>query len=1039
MFNLKCSPGGRHLWQLGTSVIDKIGADSLQNCWHVAIDDPIESFCFMFNELMLGGGVGFNVLPQHVYSLPEVKHDVEVLRIDGHDVDFIVPDNREGWVELLRKILTSFFFTGKDLTYSTVCIRARGKPIKTFGGTASGSEDLVIGINNIVNIIKRRVGHKLRPIDCLDIANIIGSIVVAGNVRRSAEISLGDPLDPDFIDAKNWNKITVPDWRQMSNNSVVCDDIGILPESFWSNYNGEGEPSGLFNLKNARLYGRIADGLGYRPDSRVTGMNPCTRGDTLITTSLGDFMAKELVGQKFEILTDQGYALCNGFFSTGVQEIVRVESESRVIFVTPNHRFKLADGTWTEANSLTLKSEVLIFDGQFSSERILRLENWDTDEVFDCQVPGPNNYISNGFVSHNCGEITLESYESCVSGDTRIYTDLGSLQIASLVGRKVKVWNGEEWSQVTPRVTGHNRELFRVTLSDGSYLDCTSNHSWPARSQTENFYRRTDTLWLKNQSYIEPFQIAPLQGPDEPFAYEWGVFAGDGFIDKKQVMVAVCKGKEALAACGTAGRFYNDSRIDKIYQTKSSRLNLTHELDHALAVELNDKTTGIPDYFFQMNKASTLEFIAGYIDTDGNIANKGKAAEGYRVYGAEKKMRDLQLLCRRAGINSTRICEIYPKGHKTNMGTRNYALWYIQIPSYECKEIPTRLKAILKFGEETRENPAHPGTAISIRLLQRVISIEKLPGLHTTYCFDEPLRHMGVFNNVLTYQCNLQEIFLPNIENINEFALAAELMFKLGKTVSCVPFSNPKTQEVVNRNHRIGVGVTGMLQALHYMESHVFDAVYKHLEVVDKNYSKVLKCDESIKLTTVKPSGTLSLLAGVTPGIHPAFSDYYIRRIRFASDDPLVVKSREAGYHVEPRLTLDGTRDMKTMIVEFPIATPPGTVLADEMSAVEQLDYALFMQTHWSDNSVSVTVYYSEEEMPDIRGWLNRNYNSSCKSLSFLLRSGHGFKQAPLEAISEEKYKELSANTNPITKVHDLKETGFADEVECAGGFCPVK
>lgn len=703
IFNLKCSPGGRHLWQLGTKVIQRVGADSLQNCWQVAIDDPIEPFCFAFNELMLGGGVGFNIMPQHVYAMPEVKYDVDIIRRDDNDVDFIVPDNREGWVELLRRILTAFFYTGRSMTYSTACIRARGKPIKTFGGTASGSEDLVVGLDHIVNTIKRRIGHKLRPIDCLDIVNIIGSIVVAGNVRRSAEITLGDPLDPDFIDAKNWNKITVPDWRQMSNNSVVCDSISTLPDSFWSGLNGEGEPNGLFNLKNSRRYGRITDGLNYRPDSKVTGMNPCVSGDTLIYTSNGLVPAAELVRKPTPVLTPQGYYLTSekGFFSTGIQELFEVQTETSTLKATAAHRIQCNGFTWTDVGRLSFGDRPLILqtDGTFKPEFIVSIKRLDFQEVFDCQVPGANMYISGNFVSHNCGEITLEPYESC----------------------------------------------------------------------------------------------------------------------------------------------------------------------------------------------------------------------------------------------------------------------------------------------------------------------------------------------------NLLELFLPNIDNINEFALAAELMYKCGKIVSCVPFSHPKTQEVVTRNHRIGVGATGMLQALHWMEPHYFDAIYKHIEVTDKLYSKVMKCDESIKLTTVKPSGTLSLLAGVTPGIHPAFSDYYIRRIRFAADDPLVALSRERGFHVEPRQMLGGGRDMKTMIVEYPIKTPDGTVLADELTAVEQLDYALFMQTYWSDNSVSVTVYYSEEEIPDIKTWLFKHYDEDCKSLSFLLRSGHGFKQAPLEAISFDKYNEMTSNTKPITKVLDLKETGFADEVECAGGFCPVK
>jgi hypothetical protein len=1040
IFNLKCFPGGRGLWQLGTSVIQRVGADSLQNCWHVAIDDPIEPFCFAFNQLMLGGGVGFNITPQYVYSLPEVKYDVDIVRVDNNDVNFIVPDNREGWVELLKRILESFFFTGQSLTYSTNATRARGKPIKTFGGTASGSEDLVIGLGNIVKILKSRVGQKLRPLDCLDILNIIGTIVVAGNVRRSAEIALGDPLDPLFLDAKNWNKGHVPDWRQMSNNSVIVDDIGILPETFWSNYNGEGEPCGLFNLANARRFGRVADGINYRPDHRVVGVNPCSPGWATVLTPEGIRTFDDI---------DVGSTVWSGTrwtkvvrkLATGIKPVFEYVTYAGSFIGTEDHRV-VQNGIKVQVKNA--KTIDVCSTPDFStnaSAEIYKIFDHGLHTVYDITVDSSEHtYWSGGLLVSNCGEITLEPYESCVSGDTRIQTDRGCPRIKDVVGQEVDVWNGRAWSKVTPRITGYGRELFRVTLSDGSYVDCTSNHGWEVVPPGKSVPRRVDTLFLEPDSKLPRFSLGTLaESIDEPYAYEWGLFGGDGYLDKAQIMLSLYKSKMELTDLGIAGRVYQE-QFKEDYQSVFTRVNLTHELDYTLAKELNDKYSGIPDYFFQMSKKSTLEFLAGFIDTDGNIANKGTSAEGYRIYGGEAKLRDLQLLARRAGIDNCSLNLISQAGTVTNFGTRNYSLFCLQVCSSDCASIPTRLKTINKFGTGKSTNNAYPdGEDIDRNPRQRVRSVELLPGMHTTYCFDEPERHMGVFGNALTYQCNLVELVLPNLENINEFALAAELMFKVGKVVSCIPFSHPKTQEVVDRNHRIGVGVTGVLQALHYMEPHVFDTIYRHVEETDRRYSKILGVDESIKLTTVKPSGTLSLLPGVTPGVHPAFSDYYIRRIRFASDDPLVPLLKENGYHIEPRRTLEGGLDFKTMVAEFPVATPPGTVLADEISAVEQLEYASFLQTYWSDNSVSVTVYYSEEELPDIRSWLTKNYNDGVKSVSFLLRSGHGFKQAPLEAIPQARYNELIASTKTITRVDDREQRDLADGLECAGGFCPIK
>ena len=130
-----------------------------------------------------------------LHELPKIKKGVNVIHEATKDADYIVPDKREGWVNLLSKVLDAFYVTGKSFSYSTILIRGYGEPIKGFGGKASGPQILIDGIDKITKIFQAREGKKLRSIDVLDICNIIGSVVVAGNVRRSAEIALGDPDD----------------------------------------------------------------------------------------------------------------------------------------------------------------------------------------------------------------------------------------------------------------------------------------------------------------------------------------------------------------------------------------------------------------------------------------------------------------------------------------------------------------------------------------------------------------------------------------------------------------------------------------------------------------------------------------------------------------------------------------------------------------------------------------------------------------------------------------------------------------------------
>jgi ribonucleoside-diphosphate reductase alpha chain/ribonucleoside-triphosphate reductase len=568
---LKGSVAGRFLWQLGTNTVNKLGLASLQNCAFTVVDKPVEPFTWAMDLLMLGSGVGYNIQKKNVDKLPEVNENFKApTRTDTSDANFIVPDSREGWVALLGKTLKAAFLAhssgNQTFTYSTQLIRSKGAPIKGFGGTASGPEDLVWGIGKISEILARRAGRKLRPIDCLDIMNIIGAVVVAGNVRRSAQIAIGDPDDVEFLLAKRWDMGNIPSWRAMSNNSVVCNDIEDLHEFFWDGYEGKGEPYGLINLRLSRKVGRLGD-TKY-PDPDVQGYNPC----------------------------------------------------------------------------------------------------------------------------------------------------------------------------------------------------------------------------------------------------------------------------------------------------------------------------------------------------------------------AEQSLADKETCC-------------------------------------------------------------------------------------------------------------LAEIFLPNITSKEELLDVATLLYRINKHSLALPCHLESTQTVVNKNMRMGIGITGVLESAKEQLEWLSD-VYTYLRDYDEQYSAQNGFNKSIKLTTIKPSGTLSLLPGVTPGCHPAYARHMIRRIRISANHSLVQTCRDHGYPVEYQQNFDGSLDHSTVVVSFPFRHTELATLASEVDALDQLDTVRWLQENWSDNSVSCTIYYKKEELPEIKKYLKKHYKNSHKSLSFLLHSEHGFKQAPLEEITEEQYDALVASTRLITQVAEAT-IGLDDE--CATGACPIR
>ena len=286
--------------------------------------------------------------------------------------------------------------------------------------------------------------------------------------------------------------------------------------------------------------------------------------------------------------------------------------------------------------------------------------------------------------------------------------------------------------------------------------------------------------------------------------------------------------------------------------------------------------------------------------------------------------------------------------------------------------------------------------------------------------------------------CNLATIFLPNVTSVEQLKEISILLYKVQKQITRLTYPYEKTTNIVKKNARLGQNITGVLQ-VEAEKITWLDSAYKHLSAFDKTYSTNKGWPASIRLTTVQPSGTLSLLPGVTPGIHPAFARHYIRRVRFGSADPLVDACRKRGYKVQWDIGLDGREDHTRYVVDFPCMSPEGSVLATAMTAVQQLEWVKKMQTVWADNAVSVTVYYRKEELQLIKDWLEKNYTDGVKSVSFLLHADHNFPLPPYQECSVDEYENMLAK---IDFSIPLLQTSFDGELQlddCATGACPIK
>lgn len=280
MFNLKQFISGRSLWIGGTEAAKRAPLAGF-NCAFVVLDN-LKSFCDLFYLLMVGTGVGFRILPEDVKKLPRFRTDVtltcfnhggpwgdpattsEYVGETGYMIK--VGDSKEGWVQALEEylsVMTDEEDTVKKVYMDFSKIRPKGTPLKTFGGTASGYQSVMEMFKKIHAIITETEGV-LRPIHCLDIANIIGQNVVVGGVRRTAEIAIISPDDEECVNAK---RNLTPDkyHRFMSNNSVWLEEKPTLTQlmTIFDSIKECGEP-GFINVQE-----------GKRRRKDFSGMNPC--------------------------------------------------------------------------------------------------------------------------------------------------------------------------------------------------------------------------------------------------------------------------------------------------------------------------------------------------------------------------------------------------------------------------------------------------------------------------------------------------------------------------------------------------------------------------------------------------------------------------------------------------------------------------------------------------------------------------------------------------------------------------------------------
>ena len=828
---------------------------------------------------------------------------------------------------------------------------------------------------------------------------------------NSAEICLGDVDDKDFMNLKNYElnpERSAIGW--LSNNSVVLradhgyKDFSYIPE-LARRILDNGEP-GMINLYNIQKYGRSGKEL---PDD-ATMVNPCFSGDTLIGVADGrncvsikqlaeegkDVPVYSINKETMEVSIKWGR---NPRITGHNKKLLRIhfgkEHSGQFVDVTPNHKCFTNDGRIVEAKDLKKNDSLPMFkkyrksDGyinvyskgkQISEHRMIK-EFYETKKFYENFKEGYSGCCkTNGVVVHHKDE-------------NKQNNDPDNLEITT---------PGEH--------TSHHNEQYRG-VGNPMY---GRQHSQESKDliATRVFERCSNPEYRK--------MLSDAQTPE--------------MSEKAAITMTQLKRKLDIEHSNNLEILCQESGL------KSARFS---ETDVKIIRECENCQE---EFYVVWSKRESAYCSISCANTKAASIESRK--QGQKVTFEEKA----RLNFHEQAMIYKDLCE-----EKENVSKIDWET------ACKTKNIPHRFNRksdnpyIAKGWKEFKEMVNGYNHQIS--------EIEELAGDHTVYNITVDDNHTlavltkvdndkAQWSGVLIMQCgeiplenfelcNLAEVFPPRCSEPQKFYKALEYATLYASTVSLLPTHRPETNAVIAKNRRIGVSISGIAQWASKSDSEEWGQMnytkmitflrkgYKIVRETNTRLAKESGVPAAVRVTTVKPSGSISLLAGATPGVHYPVSRYAIRRVRIGMTSPLVQPLIAAGVPHEKDIVSENT-----YVFEFVI--DHGDVRpCEEVSPWEQFSVVQMMQKHYADNCVSATIYFDKiKDGPDVEKMLAM-FIPNLKSVSMLPHSGHGYQQAPYEPLTFEEYEKRKSQFKPID-YKSVKGNVPAGSKFCSGDTCEL-
>lgn len=509
----------------------------------------------------------------------------------------------------------------------------------------------------------------------------------------------------------------------------------------------------------------------------------------------------------------------------------RVENDEEWTLFCPNKARGL-DVKWGLDFEMAYKSyEARVVQGKMPRYRKIRARDlWKAIIIAQIETGMPfilyKDAINRKSNQKNLGTIRLSNL--CVSGDTHIMTDQGYIPIQNLENQTVNVWNGEEWSQTVVKKTGFGKDLVSVELSNGVKIDCTPEHRFYIDKHSEEPLEVEAVKLSEGDELIKytlPHTVEFEYNEKFPHPYTHGFFCGVGIYTQ-----------------------YNEP-IVLLYEEKCILLHHLRAISHCSRSGGKKIWASIIDNIlpkFQVPMRASvidrLEWFAGYADAEGTI-EKDSGTENLQVVSSNKAfLLNVRLMLQTLGVDSRVTFDtnerkiILPGERDTEKEYNRKGLWLLTVPSTDLLHLRGLgfFPRILKFSDsESSYDTSEPTFVVSVKEGPRGVD---------TYCFTEPIRHMGMFNGVLTGQCTEITLFTDtnNIGSCNLGAICLDVCVtsdgsydfdKLEKLTrgmvrninrvidrNYYPDDVPQIKATNLRNRPLGIGVLGLADVFALMD-----------------------------------------------------------------------------------------------------------------------------------------------------------------------------------------------------------------------------